>query len=81
MSFETNIPALCKYCETPVQCITAESLTCTDCEKYVHIKCLKRECVPGGLAGDVFFTFVCAECSDTESETFSRDKITWYSPL
>lgn len=75
---EVTAPAICKYCDTPVEDTVAESLKCTECTKHVHIKCLKRECVPGGLAGDVFFTFVCAECSETESESFSRDKITWY---
>lgn len=72
-----DVTAICKYCNTPVEEIVAESLKCSECAKHVHVKCLKRECVPGGLAGDIFFTFVCAECSETESEIFSRDKIKW----
>lgn len=66
----------CKYCGMDVVDITAEGLQCKRCCKYVHINCLRRKCVPGGLLGDIFFTFTCMECSP-EGEVFEREKMTW----
>lgn len=67
----------CKYCKQPIVDITAEGLQCTQCSKYVHINCLYRKCVPGGLLGDIFFRYVCINCSQATVETFEREKITW----
>lgn len=67
----------CKYCSQSVSDITAEGLQCTSCFKYVHINCLRRKCVPGGILGDIFFTFTCADCTGSNTETFEREKITW----
>lgn len=67
----------CKYCNQSVVDISAEGLQCKSCFKYVHSNCLRRKCVPGGLLGDLFFTFVCAECSEGCTEVFEREKITW----
>lgn len=67
----------CKYCALHVEDITAEGLQCKHCYKYVHINCLKRKCVPGGLLGDIFFTFTCTDCSPDSVEVFEREKMTW----
>lgn len=77
MSGEIKVNNNCKYCEESIEDIVAEGLFCAECEKYVHVKCLRRECVPGGLEGDIFFTFTCIECSKSDSEVFIRDKISW----
>uniref|UniRef100_A0A1A9UMT0 N-acetyltransferase domain-containing protein n=1 Tax=Glossina austeni TaxID=7395 RepID=A0A1A9UMT0_GLOAU len=37
-------------------------LHCQQCQRDVHIKCLKRASTPGDLFGDVFFDFVCYKC-------------------
>lgn len=76
-SMQACLTKMCKYCNLPVEDIVAEALLCIECLKNIHIKCLKRECVPGGIVGDIYFTFTCAECSTTGNEIFKRDKITW----
>ncbi|XP_074027287.1 cysteine-rich protein 2-binding protein isoform X1 [Leptinotarsa decemlineata] len=67
----------CKYCEEKLGISLEEGLQCSECNKNVHLKCLKRGSVPGGLYGDVFFSFTCQECSSTEIEVFSRIKLSW----
>lgn len=68
---------ICKYCFQNLEICFHEGLECTECRNYVHIKCLKRGSVPGGLKGDLFFTFICNECSSSGSESFSRNKLSW----
>lgn len=77
MSAEIKVNNYCKYCENCIEDIVAEGLCCIACKNYVHIMCLRRQCVPGGLEGDIFFTFTCMECSKSDSEVFIRDKISW----
>lgn len=67
----------CKYCFKPVDLLYAEWLTCIICNNNVHISCLKRQSTPGGLLGDIFFKYTCAECTDNNIEVFNRDKMTW----
>lgn len=66
----------CKYCETALKVYEDEGLECKNCKLNVHLKCLKRGSVPGGLQGDVFYELVCKECS-TSNEEFSRIRISW----
>lgn len=68
----------CKYCDKLLIDIEEEGLKCMKCAFPIHIKCLQRGSVPGGLHGDVFYEFTCKECSETNLETFSRDKMPWY---
>ncbi|KAJ8925557.1 hypothetical protein NQ315_009397 [Exocentrus adspersus] len=65
----------CKYCTQSLEICADEGLECMQCNNYVHIRCLKRGSVPGGLKGDLFFTFICGECSSSGSEFFSRNKL------
>ncbi|CAH1116787.1 unnamed protein product [Phaedon cochleariae] len=67
----------CKYCEEKIEICISEGLECTECRKQVHLKCLKRGSVPGGLYGDVFFSLTCQECSTDEMELFTRMKLSW----
>lgn len=67
----------CKYCETPIKICEDEGLECKNCNLNVHLKCLKRGSVPGGLQGDVFYELVCKECSTNGNEEFSRIRISW----
>ncbi|KAL3287694.1 hypothetical protein HHI36_002161 [Cryptolaemus montrouzieri] len=67
----------CKYCRANIEDCVDEGLKCSMCQSHVHIRCLNRGAVPGGLNGDIFFTFTCQECSDSKTETFVRDKLSW----
>ncbi|CAG9853603.1 unnamed protein product [Phyllotreta striolata] len=67
----------CNNCGEKLELSLAEGLECTLCHCYVHVKCLKRGSVPGGLHGDTFFTFTCADCSPENSEIFVRNKLSW----
>ncbi|KAK9759321.1 hypothetical protein QE152_g94 [Popillia japonica] len=67
-----QIKETCKYCELDIEPIVSEHMTCDICKNNVHLNCLKKGSVPGGLSGDVFYTFTCEECSATGSETFER---------
>lgn len=71
----------CKYCNNLLEDLHNEGLQCESCEKYVHLSCLKRGSTPGAFAGDVFFTFTCLECSDTDTECFSRENTKWFHIL
>ncbi|KAK9891085.1 hypothetical protein WA026_013408 [Henosepilachna vigintioctopunctata] len=67
----------CKYCNSKLEDCIEEGLKCNLCLNNVHIKCLKRGAVPGGFNGDVFYTYTCQECSESKSEVFVRDKLSW----
>ncbi|XP_050506057.1 cysteine-rich protein 2-binding protein [Diabrotica virgifera virgifera] len=67
----------CKYCTEQLKLSEDEGLECTVCKKNVHLRCLKRGAVPGGLSGDTFFTFICLECSVNQAENFTRTKLSW----
>lgn len=71
---ESNI---CKYCNDKVERIITEALECSKCLHKVHLNCLKKGAVPGGLKGDVFFLFTCYMCSDNGTEVFIREKMPW----
>lgn len=68
----------CKYCEKSLVDCEDEGLQCSSCSNNVHIRCLKRGAVPGGMNGDVFFTYTCQECSESSTEIFVRDKLSWF---
>ncbi|XP_050294073.1 cysteine-rich protein 2-binding protein isoform X2 [Anthonomus grandis grandis] len=72
---------ICKYCGLLLVPCLDEGLECTQCQNYVHLKCLKRGSVPGGLEGDVFYIYTCLECSDRDTEKFVRQKISWLQAL
>ncbi|XP_057661733.1 cysteine-rich protein 2-binding protein isoform X1 [Diorhabda carinulata] len=67
----------CKYCIDKLELCGEEGLECIICKKSVHLKCLKRGSVPGGLYGDIFFIFTCLECSENQSELFKRIRLSW----
>lgn len=67
----------CKYCEKQLEDCEDEGLQCSSCANYVHVRCLRRGAVPGGMNGDIFFSFTCQECSDLNTELFVRDKLSW----
>ncbi|KAF5281851.1 hypothetical protein FQR65_LT14495 [Abscondita terminalis] len=80
MEIETkNNTRMCKYCDTLIQ--DWDSLPCHACKGRVHLNCLKRGAVPGGLVGDVFFQFTCYECSLSGGEHFVRDKMPWLQAI
>lgn len=68
---------ICKYCKQNLEDCLQEGLRCIKCFQYVHLKCLIRGTVPGGMNGDVFFTFTCIDCSEDHTEHFVRDKLSW----
>ncbi|KAJ8957659.1 hypothetical protein NQ318_017551 [Aromia moschata] len=68
---------ICKYCAENLRICEDEGLECSTCRSHVHVRCLKRGSVPGGLSGDLFFTFICQECDSSNSEVFSRNKLSW----
>lgn len=67
----------CKYCNTALKMCADEGLDCNKCKQNIHLRCLKRGSVPGGLQGDVFYDLVCRECSEESKEEFTRIKISW----
>lgn len=71
----------CKYCGSVIESFVSEHMKCNLCKNNVHLKCLRKGAVPGGLCGDVFYRFTCQECSPTCSEIFERDKMPWYRIL
>nr|CAH7742283.1 unnamed protein product [Callosobruchus chinensis] len=68
---------VCKYCVDEIKPCKDEGLQCIECNQTVHLRCLKRGSIPGGLHGDVFFTYKCAECSASGVEVFIRNKASW----
>lgn len=74
---EKNDDRECKYCRTTIKVSEDEGLECSCCKKSVHLRCLNRGSVPGGLHGDVFYELVCKECSSDTNEVFTRIKISW----
>ncbi|VEN35102.1 unnamed protein product [Callosobruchus maculatus] len=68
---------VCKYCVEEIKPCKDEGIQCLECNQTVHLRCLKRGSVPGGLHGDVFFTYKCAECSASGVEVFIRNKASW----
>lgn len=67
----------CKYCKSALTICVDEGLECKVCKENIHIKCLKRGSVPGGLQGDIFFELICKECSTDNTELFTRIRISW----
>lgn len=67
----------CKYCQLKLEICADEGLECTSCHNNIHIRCLKRGSVPGGLNGDVFYNLICQECAIDGTENFVRNKISW----
>lgn len=54
-----------------------EFLYCIKCQNYVHLTCLANGRVPGDLLGDVFFSYICYDCTDDGTEVFRRTNIPW----
>ncbi|XP_069672188.1 cysteine-rich protein 2-binding protein [Periplaneta americana] len=67
----------CAYCSRKTNEDSEFCLLCEECNKRVHVRCLKRGGVPGGLHGDVFYKFVCQNCSTWDREEFTREKMPW----
>ncbi|XP_035231045.1 cysteine-rich protein 2-binding protein-like [Stegodyphus dumicola] len=51
-------------------------LTCTECKKRFHPSCLKSG-RPSDLTGDIYFKFICANCSADGTESVKRMKLQW----
>lgn len=68
-------PNHCVYCLLRVD--GDSFLHCQDCDKDVHITCLKRPGTPGDIVGDVFFEFRCSHCTDDGKEVFERVHLPW----
>jgi hypothetical protein len=64
----------CAYC---LRKDSASYLTCEECSRKVHLLCLKSGGVPGALRGDVFYKFICHDCSIWDREEFTRVKMSW----
>ncbi|KAL4713940.1 hypothetical protein ACJJTC_015594 [Scirpophaga incertulas] len=69
----------CKYCNIPECKQDNPGLVCESCARFIHLTCLAG--TPGNFAGDVFFDFTCAECSENEKESFSRNRLTWVNAI
>ncbi|XP_063908041.1 cysteine-rich protein 2-binding protein [Zophobas morio] len=74
-------PKFCKYCPNKLEDCVDEGLSCTSCSQNVHLRCLRNGGVPGGLHGDIFFTFTCQDCSQSNAEEFVREKMSWLKVL
>lgn len=68
---------MCMVCEETVHFVHSQGLKCSQCQKHIHLKCLQKGTVPGGLTGDTFFEYTCAKCSPTQTEIFEREKMPW----
>ncbi|KAJ6634465.1 Cysteine-rich protein 2-binding protein [Pseudolycoriella hygida] len=71
MDIEKN----CKHCRSVIN--TDDYLSCEVCKFSIHIICLKNFGTPGDILGDVFFKFVCADCSSNSIECFERIHLPW----
>ncbi|XP_013177178.1 PREDICTED: cysteine-rich protein 2-binding protein isoform X1 [Papilio xuthus] len=71
----------CKYCLNPENKQDNPGLRCENCNSFVHLTCLRRPGTPGDFACDVFFEFVCAECSGNNEEVFERKRFQWVNVL
>ncbi|XP_057334386.1 cysteine-rich protein 2-binding protein [Microplitis mediator] len=74
---EESKPLNCKYCTQLCDPYENPNLICISCNEPVHVRCLRRGGVPGGLIGDVFFDLTCVECHPLHEETLIRQKISW----
>ncbi|XP_074115874.1 ada2a-containing complex component 2 [Cotesia typhae] len=70
-------PTFCKYCSQTCDPYDNPSLKCLNCEASIHVRCLRRGGIPGGLIGDVFFDLTCQECHPLGEETLVRQKMSW----
>lgn len=68
----------CKYCNSALKICEDEGLECNNCKAFIHLRCLKRGSVPGGLHGDVFYELQCKDCWKDGNENFTRIRISWY---
>lgn len=71
----------CGYCLELIQSDEDDSMSCEECLKKFHVKCLKNK-TPGDLQGDIFFKFTCSNCNandeeDNDKELFVRTKMLW----
>ncbi|CAH2256844.1 jg11007 [Pararge aegeria aegeria] len=71
----------CKYCNEPENKQDRPGLICEICICFVHLDCLRREGTPGDFACDVFFDYICADCSPSKEEVFRRNKFPWVNVL
>lgn len=77
LSDTDNQSPICKYCLNPENKQDSPGLGCETCSCFVHLTCLRRQGTPGDFACDVFFEFVCAECSGNNEEIFERKRFQW----
>ncbi|XP_013149345.1 PREDICTED: uncharacterized protein LOC106111747 [Papilio polytes] len=81
LSDTDNQSPICKYCLNPENKQDSPGLRCETCSCFVHLTCLRRQGTPGDFACDVFFEFVCAECSGNNEEIFERKRFQWVNVL
>lgn len=73
---------ICKVCLKPCDPYRNPSLLCRgDCNRTVHIACLKRGALPTNFVGDVFYELYCSECNPLGEEIITRDKMPWLTTI
>ncbi|XP_014212398.1 cysteine-rich protein 2-binding protein [Copidosoma floridanum] len=79
MKSEPEEPECCKRCNKEIDPYENPAVRCDDqCQKLVHVACLRRGALPSNLLGDVFYDLYCIECSDSNEEVFIRQKLSWF---
>ncbi|XP_053615955.1 cysteine-rich protein 2-binding protein [Plodia interpunctella] len=73
--------SVCKYCEELENKQDKPGLVCKTCLNFVHLSCLRRPGTPGDFACDVFFDFVCEDCTPERKELFKRNKFPWVNVI
>ncbi|KAJ0182821.1 hypothetical protein K1T71_002190 [Dendrolimus kikuchii] len=77
----TSTAVNCKYCTETEDKQIRPGLICERCGAFVHLVCLQRPGTPGDLVCDVFFDFICENCSPDKSEVFNRNKFPWVNVI
>lgn len=81
-SKETDNTKSCKNCEKACDPYDKPALRCIgECNRKIHIECLKRGSLPTSLVGDVFFDLNCASCNPLGEETVTRNKMPWLTVI
>lgn len=74
METEETEPTTHCYCSATE--LDVDMIACSDCKKRFHSSCMRKG-KPSPLAGDVYFTFVCENCSPDGIEVIKRKKLQW----
>jgi len=55
---------------------SSPSLMCSLCSSNIHLECLSPKAAPA-LKGDTFFSLNCNQCSSSETDEVTRNRISW----